>query len=110
MLAEVYDNTITPTSKYEYNSFVGNSDYAYNGGAFLAQAIRSNPPYSPISLISYRHAVLGSAFNENGSFFVHVLISDASYNNAVDKFTVVKFTNGSATINWNTMTDFESLP
>ena len=67
---------------------------------------KPNPPYSPISLINYP---LTSTFTGSGSFLVRVTIvtdggKEAKVNIKTEKYTVAKFSNGSATIDWNAMT------
>ena len=107
LVATAWDMTVAPAIRSEFNNIIRNPGYAYDDGIFLAQATVNKPPYSPVSLRSYRHSALTSTFNENGKFLVTVIINSEK---PISKFAVIKFTNGSAVIDWNKMTDSDSLP
>jgi len=93
-----------PSSEVTYlDAFVLNStSFPAPSGSMVGGYQRGSgekPPYSPISLINYP---LTSAFTGSGSFLVTITV-DVKYVRT-EKYTVAKFSNGSATIDWNAMT------
>ena len=108
MFVSIYDTSKKPATKSEYHSMTSGVDYAYDGkagdGSFLGAHYTTEPPYSPAFLRSYRESAMASTFDENGSFFTIIGFYEQS------KFAVIKYTKGSATVNWNTMADIMSLP
>ena len=78
-----------------------------NEGEFKAmgnKTILNGPPWSPVSLM----AVGAVTFTESGTFLVEVEVNNHSIGmSTTSKYTVTNFSNGSATVDWNTMTEYE---
>ena len=85
-------------------TYIYTGDSPSNEGEFKAMGNNLNPPYSPISLT----AVGGVTFTESGKFLVEVEANNHSTGmSTIYKYTVANFTNGSATVDWNTMTEYD---
>ena len=97
----VYRYTTVPTTAVEFWANV-------EADGFLAVGRGNSSPMllDKVTRNESGNAIRVGAFTETGSYIVRVDIGTPP----TIKFTVAHFTNGSATVDWNTMTPGSSLP
>ena len=97
----VYNTSTMPTTFVEYRDI-----YLVSSGLGVAYLVQYEPPFSsPFTLV--RTGSFTDTYTGSGRFLVEVGVAA---NNGGRKITVTDFTNGSAAIDFNNMTDVNSMP
>jgi hypothetical protein len=108
----VFDRATVPALRSEWPR-ANDSNYAYDGGSYLAHASKvNNPPYSTFTLscLRHNHGIDWEVFDESGNFLVHIILTNNTKDVIANVYTVARFTNGSATVNWDDTSQYFFLP